>query len=365
MLYRTHRSTGLQLSAIGFGGMRFNGENDHETNAALMMAAYDAGINYFDTAIGYGTSEDIFGVALKEMVKTRAQKPFYVASKTFAATPDDLRRDVETSLKRMGLDYIDFYHFWCLLSPEAYAQRKSILTAFEQLKAEGLIRHVCVSTHMNGADIADMLRDYPFESILLGYSAMNYQFRESALDAAAAQQLGVVVMNPLGGGIIPQHPQLFSFLKSQDDETVVEAALRFLINDPRITVSLVGFSNHQQLQEALRAVDGYAPLSDARLTGIRQAMKASFNEMCTGCRYCDHCPVELPIPKLMDAYNQYQLSGKKQDILNRLSWHWGIKQDKTFFAACTECGACEGTCTQHLPIIARIKEIGEAAEEAK
>ncbi|MHB9132383.1 MAG: aldo/keto reductase [Armatimonadota bacterium] len=365
MLYRTHPSTGLSLSAIGFGGMRFENPDDPDACAELLLAAYHGGINYFDTAIGYGKSEELFGHALKEMKKTRATKPFYISSKTFAGTPDDLRRDIETSLTRMGLDYIDFYHFWCLLSPEIYQQRKPILKEFEKLKEEGLIRHICVSTHMSGADIGEMLRDYPFESVLLGYSAMNFLYREPGLDAAAAQKIGVIVMNPLGGGIIPQHPDRFAFLKSQQEETVVEAALRFLINDTRITTSLVGFSNQAQLQEALRAADGFIPLAEAQLAEIRLAMKGAFNEMCTGCQYCDHCPVELPIPKLMDAYNQYLLSGNTQDIANRLSWHWSLLNDRAYFEQCTECGACEAACTQHLPIIARIKAAADAAEKAK
>jgi len=365
MIYHIHPSTGLSLSAIGFGGMRFANPDDPEACAALVVAAYDAGINYFDTAIGYGKSEELFGLALREMKKTRAEKPFYVTSKTFANTPDDLRRDLETSLTRMGLDYLDFYHFWCLLSPELYQQRKGILKEFEKLKAEGLIRHIAVSSHMSGDDIGSMLRDYPFESVLLGYSAMNFLYRGPALDAAAAQRVGVIVMNPLGGGIIPQHPDRFAFLKSRAEETVVEAALRFLLNDARITTVLVGFSNQTQLQEALSAVDGFVPLADTQLAEIRAAMKDAFNTMCTGCQYCDHCPVGLPIPKLMDAYNQYLLSNNTQDIANRLNWHWSLLNDRAYFNQCTECGACEKLCTQHLPIIARLKEVGEAAEKAR
>lgn len=364
MLYRTHRSTGLQLSAIGFGGMRFEKTDDPDTCAALLLAAYNAGINYFDTAIGYDDSEVRFGYALKEMCKTRAERPFYIASKTFAGTADALRRDLETSLTRMGLDYIDFYHFWCLLNPEGYAQRKPVLKEFEKLREEGLIRHICVSTHMTGAEIGEMLRDYPFESVLLGYSAMNFLYREAGLDAAAALKLGVVVMNPLGGGIIPQNPERFAFLKSHPEESVVEAALRFLLNDKRITVSLVGFSNQQQLQQAVRAVDGFTSLTPARLAEIRAAMKASFNEMCTGCQYCDHCPVELPIPRLMDAYNRYLLSGDTQEIVNRLSWHWNLLKEHAFFDRCTECGQCEAACTQHLPIIARLKQVADASDAA-
>ena len=364
MIYHTHPSTGLQLSAIGFGGMRFENTNDPDSCAELLMAAYQAGINYFDTAIGYDKSEEMFGHALKEMKKTRNERPFYVSSKTFAGTRDDLRRDIETSLTRMGLDYIDFYHFWCLLSPEIYQQRKSILKEFEALKDEGLIRHICVSTHMSGADTAVMLRDYPFESVLLGYSAMNFLFRESGLDAASAAKIGVIVMNPLGGGIIPQHPERFEYLKTTEDETVVEAALRFLISDERITTSLVGFSNMAQLQQALSAVEGYSPRSKEQLAKMRLGMKESFNELCTGCQYCDHCPVGLPVPKLMDAYNQYLLSDNRQDIANRLNWHWGLLKERGYYEQCTECGQCEQACTQHLPIIQRIKEVADAAEKA-
>ncbi len=210
-----------------------------------------------------------------------------------------------------------------------------------------------------------MLRDYPFESVLLGYSAMNFLYREAGLDAAAAQKLGVVVMNPLGGWGYPTKsgalhlPQIHA-----ENESVVEGALRFLLNDERITVSLVGFSNLEQLREALSAVDGFTPLAPSRLAEMRAAMKGSFNEMCTGCQYCDHCPVELPIPRLMEAYNQYLLSGNTQDIVNRLRWHWDLLKERAFFAQCTECGQCETACTQHLPIIARLKEVAEASDAA-
>lgn len=84
MIYRTYGSTGIKVSAIGFGGMRFHDQKDIETCVSLMHAAYDAGINFFDTAIGYGKSEELFGAALKQMLKTRDQRPFYISTKTNA-----------------------------------------------------------------------------------------------------------------------------------------------------------------------------------------------------------------------------------------------------------------------------------------
>ena len=366
MIYRSYGQTGLQVSALGFGGMRFRDLDNVDACAALVKAAYDAGITYFDTAIGYGKSEERMGVAFKEMLKTRHARPFYVSTKTFAATPDDVRRDLETSLKRLQLDAVDFYHVWCLLSPEAWTERKAqgVLKAFEQMKSEGLVRHIVVSSHMHGRDIAGLLREYPFEGVLLGYSALNFAFREAGVQAAYELGRAVVVMNPLGGGAIPQHPERFAFLKTRPEETVVEAALRLLLNDPRITVALVGFSDQAQLREALRAVDGFRPLDAAAVARIRGALNTAFNELCTGCAYCDHCPRGLPVPKLMDAYNHAVLTGKDEDMANRLAWHWGILKEGHRLDQCIDCGECERACTQKLPIMQRLKKIRAEVDRA-
>lgn len=374
MLYRTYGKTGIDLSATGFGGMRFEKQRDIDACASLVKAAYDKGINLFDTAPGYGKSEEIFGAAFTEMNKTRRNKPFYVSTKSSKAEPDEIRKNLETSLKRMNLDYIDFYHFWYLMSLDEYYSRKAkgALKEFERLKDQGLIRHICVSTHMPGTDIAEMLRDYPFEGILLGYSVMNFAYREAGLAAAADLGLGVAVMNPLGGGLIPQHPRRFEFAKTRRDETIVEAALRFLINDPRITVALVGLSSIPQLNEAISAVDGYKPIASAAIQKIRDQLPEAFNQLCTACRYCrDKCPEGIPVEKLMGAYNFHTLVGDTKLTMENLKWHWGINLEDNNLDDCTECGLCEQACTQKLPIAKRLKTLRAeiekflAAEQAK
>ena len=365
MLYKRYGQTGIDVSAVGFGGMRFNNQDDVDQCASLVKAAYDADVNYFDTAIGYGKSEELFGVAFKEMKKTRASKPFYVATKTNSADPRKVREECETSLARMGLDAIDFYHVWCILARDNYDRRNAngVLKEFEKLKDEGLIKHICVSTHMTGSDIGEMLKDYPFEGVLLGYSAMNFAYREAGIQAAADLGLGVVVMNPLGGGLIPKHPDKFAFVKTRADETVVEGALRFLINDPRITVALVGLSTEEQLTEALGAVNGFRAIPAEKVNGIRKGLNESFNQMCTACQYCDNCPQGIPVPQLMESYNMSMLDGNATGMLNRLRWHWGVPLDSAHFSACVECGECEAACTQKLPIMTRLKEIAAEAEK--
>jgi predicted aldo/keto reductase-like oxidoreductase len=364
MDYRKYGDTGTPLSAIGFGGMRFIDQNNVDACATLIQTAYDKGINYFDTAPGYGKSEELFGVAFKEMLKHRSTKPFYVSTKTFCGDPAEIRKELETSLQRMGLDYIDFYHVWCIMNKEAYQERKlkGALEAFEKLQQEGLIRHICVSSHMTGTDIEWMLKDYPFAGILLGYSVMNYAYREQGIKAAADLQRGVVIMNPLGGGIIPQHPERFDFVRTRPDETAVQGALRFLLNDERITTALIGFSTVEQIDEAISAVDGFHPLSPATVQEIRGHLRDAFDQLCTGCGYCDNCPEGVPIPKMMDSYNQFMLSGNLASIPDRLSWHWGIGRRSEVHDLCSKCGLCEEACTQKLPIRERLDEIKKAVQ---
>ena len=361
MIYNTYGSTGIKVSAIGFGGMRFENQDDVDGCASLVKAAYDAGINYFDTAPGYGKSEDLFGVAIKEMSKTRAKKPFYISTKSARTDPAEVRRECETSLKRMNLDYIDFYHVWCLVTLDEFHLRKArgVLKEFEKLKSEGLIRHICVSSHMTGSEISKMLAEYFFEGILLGYSASNFAYRDKGIEAAAKLNCGVVIMNPLSGGAIPQNPRRFAFVKTRPDETVVEAALRFLLNDPRITAALVGASRRNHIDQAIRAVDGFKPIPPQAIKKIRNSLNYAFNELCTACSYCDKCPQGIPIPKLMDTYNQYALTGRTIEMINRIRWHWNISLEDEYLTKCTECGECEKACTQKLPIRERLKFIRE------
>ncbi len=365
MIYRSYGKTGKKVSAIGFGGMRFSEIDNTDACVEMMLRAARGGITYFDTAPGYfkTKSEKVFGEGFAEM--KRAGLPFYCASKTFAADEAGIRREIEGQLKRLGLPSIDFYHIWCITSLSNWEGRKKkgVIDTFIKLKEEGLIKHICVSSHLIGDEIKTLLEEGIFEGVLFGYSAYNFKARTEAFDAIRKQGLGCVVMNPLGGGLIPQHPELFEFLKTQGDETAVEAALRFLLAHEDITVTLVGFSRLQEVDDALKAVSGYRAISSEQIEAMKEKAGRSFEGICTGCQYCDDCPEGIPIPQLMDAYNHKILYGDEAQIVERLKEHWGIPQDVAL--RCAECGNCESACTQHLPIIDRLKEVARAKGKKK
>ena len=201
-----------------------------------------------------------------------------------------------------------------------------------------------------------MLVDHPeIEGVTLGYCAINFPYRQQGVEAARRLRKGVVAMNPLGGCLIPQHPDAFDFIRAPGDPDVVTAALRFLVSDPGITTALVGFSSPAHVEASVRAIENFKPYTTAHLVEIRAAIQKDFNEMCTGCGYCLPCPQGIPIPQYMDIYNLVQLKVGYNEIRARFKYHWDMTPAKA--AECVECGLCESRCTQHLPIINRLKKI--------
>ncbi len=356
MIYREYGNTGKRVSAIGFGGMRFERPADYDYSAATVLHAFDKGITYFDTAPGYseGNSERIIGLAVREMKKRGT--PFFIATKSSKANGAALRRELEASLKVLNIDSVDFFHCWYVLTLEDWEQRKAGGAVKEILRAkeEGLIRHAVFSTHLGGEDIRRVIEEGCFEGVTLGYSVVNFPYREEGIWAAAERRMGVVVMNPLGGGTIVQNEETFRFVKIHRKQTMVEAALHFLLSDERITVSLVGCRNSRDVDDAVHAADTFRPYTNEEIRSIRARVETGFNNLCTSCMYCRNCPEDIPVWKYMDTANLLYLRGN-ESLQERLGAHWGA--DIADLDRCIECGACERACTQHLPIIERFKEL--------
>jgi len=367
MNYSEYGKTGAKVSAVGFGGMRFDESKSNEENAQLLLYAQSKGINFFDTAPGYcsGTSESIFGVALKQMADRRDS--YYVSTKggvpmaPYAA--DRARAAVEKSLKRLNVDRIDFYHVWCIRRMDQYerAMKKGGQYAgLIRCKEEGLIGHIVISTHLPGDQIKHIVQKGEFEGVLLGVNILNFPYRWEGIQAAYEAGLGVVAMNPLSGGLIPQHEKEFAFL-ADGSETPTQAALRFCINCPQITVTLVGFTTREHIDAACRIADAAKAFTEGDIARVRAHVSENMNALCTGCGYCvECCPANIPIASYMQAYNEKPLFHRtEREMLGRMRfYHWNLLSDRVANAGdCTECAACEEACTQHLNIRDRLKEI--------
>ena len=101
------------------------------------------------------------------------------------------------------------------------------------------------------------------------------------------------------------------------------------------------------MDDAVKAVENLEERPAKEIVKLYEDKGVALNNLCTGCAYCKGCPKEIEIPKFMDAYNQQILTGKETAAKERLNKA----------AECIACGKCERACTQHLPIIERLKEI--------
>lgn len=365
MIYKPYGKTGKRVSAIGFGGMRFQDDCSIEEGAEIVRYANELGINYFDTAPNYcnDRSEDIFGEAFKKM-----PNDFYVSTKSSIGnepTADDVRRRLEKSLKRLGVEKINFYNMWCILTFEQYKKviaKDGPYWGALKAKEEGLIDHLVFSTHASGEEIRMMVEEGLFEGVTLGYNAVNFPYRAEGIDAAHEHGLGVVTMNPLGGGLIPQNQEYFSFLKQNQEESTIQAALRFNASHESISVVLSGMGSKEEVKHNVEAIKNIDVLNKDKIGQIKSQLREEMNGFCTTCQYCKHCPKNINIPMFMELYNSYILKGLEatKQKYEELKGFGAIKVEKDAMPKdCIACGKCEKLCTQKLDIINRLKWLDE------
>ncbi len=375
MRYRLFGETGKNLSIMSMGGLRYPyNEGDPEEAVNLIVKSYEMGVNYFDTAPNYveDTSEKITGLAMKEIDRINAGKenpiPYYWGTKSSLGsdkTSDDVMRRIETSLKRLGKDNIPFYYMWCFKDLEHHKTVIKKGGPYEgalKAKKEGLIDHILFSTHASGKENIAILNDNVYEGMLIGYNFTNFPRQEEAIQLAHQKNIGVLVMNPLAGGLIPRNQQFFE-QKLKDSGTgmsLVQTALAFCMGQREIDVTLSGVENQEQLIENIKTLNYLNVFDENRLAELKKQYLEGLEGICTTCQYCNICPLDIPVHKIMRAYNSKILDGlgKFQEWMDWYKDEQGVDV-KAEIAKCVECGICENACTQKLDITGRFKEIAK------
>jgi len=384
MIYREFGKTGKKISALGFGCMRLpelkiaemNEEEklarvnlswyeaqrddtwivDEEKSIPLLKAAYDAGVNYFDTAQFYChfKSQVVLGKAAKLMDREKVMIATKIPLDEVNGT-NDYRRMLEMQLKLLDMDYIDFYHFHGI-NKESYNEK---IVGFnlkkEAQKAidEGLVKHVSFSWHGDNNDIPYIVESFEmFSSALLQYNLLD-RSNEKNIDYLANKGIGVVIMGPVGGGRLSVPSQLSEKLLGKDFSTP-ELALRFVLANKNVSCAISGMSNMEMLENNLKIAGIEKPMTEEefrKASLMMEELKKLSDLYCTGCNYCLPCPKEINIPHLFNAYiyhNVYGLSAQAKNM-------WSSKRG-TPVSECTACGVCEEKCPQKIKVIEKLKE---------
>ena len=265
-------------------------------------------------------------------------------------------------LERLQTDRIDFYLVHGL-DGESWTKMKGlgVREFLDEEKRRGRIRYAGFSFHGKRDDFPRIVDDYDgwaFSQIQYNYMDTDYQAGTAGLRYAAEKGLGVVVMEPLKGGRLAVNlpPEMKSVFDGRPEGwSPAEWALRFVWNDPGVSLLLSGMNSAAQLEENLRVADSSVPetLSAAQAMvygAARGGLQCRIRADCTGCRYCQPCPQGVEIPELLAALNAAKMWNTKDP------WLTGYTRTTGKPSLCIECGKCEEMCPQGLPIRALLKE---------
>lgn len=330
MEYRKLGKTELVVSKLGFGGIPIMRVPEKEAEEILNKAA-ESGITFFDTARGYVDSEAKIGKALKG----RRQK-LVLATKSMARSQQKMREEIEKSLKMLDTDYIDLYQCHNIKTMEEMAKVLGPNGAMEALvaaKKEGKIRHIGFSSHII-ATALEGVKSGLFETVQIPYNFIEQAPGEELLPNARQENVGIIVMKPLAGGIFSRPDLALKFLLAQDVSTVIP-----------------GMDSVEQVERNVLLAQDNSGLSEEELQYLVKEAGEIGTAFCRRCDYCKPCPQGVDISNcfmLLGYYERYDLPWWAKDRYEGMP----VKAD-----ACEECGICETRCPYSLPIREMLKKV--------
>lgn len=367
---------GEDIKKLGFGLMRLpmNGADvDLEQTKKMADRFIESGFTYFDTAYPYinGKSEE----AVKEVLSKRHPRESYqLASKMpvwLCKNKEDFAPLLNLQLERTGAGYFDFYLLHAL-DRQRMVQMDEIggWDFVKEAKEKGLIKHFGFSFH-DTADILDqILTAHPeaeFVQLQLNYADWESDKVQSRLcyEVARKHHIPIIVMEPVkGGNLAGMSPASQEIFKSKrPDASVASWAMRYVASLEGIITVLSGMSNVDQMEDNLATMSDFEKFTDddyATVASVMEEMNKIETIPCTDCKYCvEDCPQKINIPAILATYNTYKVYQDLNGIKGHYNW---VTNGGGKASDCIACGACEGHCPQHIPIIDSLNEIAEVIE---
>ncbi len=316
MEYRRMGRSGLKVSEICLGTMTFGHGTDRGEAERIVDRAFDAGVNFFDTANGYSNGQS--EIMLGEILKGRRQEAI-IATKVFnpmGPGPNDsgmsrshIMRAIEDSLSRLQTDYVDIYYIHHV---DTQTPLEEMLRAFDDLVHQGKVRYIACSNYeawrlMEALWISDTKNLARFECYQPQYSLVVRDIEEELIPVCQLKGLGVVVWSPLAGGFLtgkyqpgqdkvagsrseegwafperyfaPNADETLTVLLDVAKElgrTPAQVATRWVLEQPAITSAIIGARTLAQADDNLRA--GGWQLPQEALTKLNQvsALRARY-----------------------------------------------------------------------------------------
>lgn len=357
IVYRTLGRTGLRLPIVSVGAGNI-------TDAAILRAALEAGITHFDTARSYGRGTNETMIA--SVIKDRPRDSFVIGTKSFnpavdnrtgvfkkTTNPDVFIRDLDESLRTLGLEYVDIFYLHDVVRGESI-RMDSVLKVFETAKQSGKARAIGVSTHREEPEVIRAAIETKIWDVVL----TAYNFRQPHLDEvtkaiaeAAAAGLGIVAMKTQAGVFWdPERKQPIN----------AKAALKWALQNENVHTAIPGVASLEELEADLAVMEDLA-LNAAEKGDLKLGMAPPGPGLyCGQCGTCvAQCRSKLDIPTLMRSY-MYAYGYRKPARARETLAAAGIRR-----VPCAKCPSCTVACALGLPVreravdIARITSVPE------
>ncbi|MCR4435922.1 MAG: aldo/keto reductase [Clostridiales bacterium] len=310
--------TNLLASRVGFGCIPIQ-RISFDDARHLLRKAYNSGINFFDTARAYSDSEEKIGYALADV-----RKEIIIATKTMAKDKNTLLEHLDTSLKNLKTDYIDIYQ---LHAPEYMPRPDGPDELYDTLinaKKAGKIRFIGITNHK--LEIAkEAAQSNLYDTVQFPLSSLSSEDDLELVEICRQNNVGLIAMKALAGGLITKASSAFSFLWQYDN-----------------VVPIWGIQKEPELDEFLDLAKNPPVLDEEMMKIIENDRVELSGAFCRGCGYCMPCPAGIPIP--MAA--RISLLLRRAPYQPYLEDEW--KEKMELISGCLECGQCKSKCPYEL-----------------
>ena len=333
--YRTLGKTGLRVTGVGYG-------IGFVPVPEVVSRALDMGINYYDTARSYGDSEKIFS----GVIKGRQRDKIVIASKSSSREKDAIVKDLETSLKALGTDYVDIWHLHGRDNPEMIPDEA--IEGLEECKKSGKARFIGFSCHdpYNMADFA--IETGKFDVVQTTYSfPIGAIYRNRAIEKMHEAGIGIIAMKVVIA--------LSGFnLTRIDSPPATEgegplAGIKWVLQNPAIGTTVPFMRTVEELEMNFRAMsEPYTPQDEKMLYTRNEEIRQDYCRMCYECKGA--CPNSVPVTDELRFLAYYDFGGN----FNQAKNNFGCLPEKIQSVRCSDCSSCTIECPNGVDVRNRL-----------
>lgn len=311
-------NTGLMVTKTAMGCLPVQ-RCDEEYAVRLLRAAYEGGINYFDTANAYTDSEKKIGLALSDV-----RDHIVISTKSAARDKAGVLAHIQNSLRMLKTDYIDLFQFHqAVMVPNPKDPNGAYAGALEA-RERGWIRHIGVTSHR--IDVAEAcIASGNFETLQFPFSYISSDRDLALAEKCKAAGMGYIAMKGLAGGMLTNARACHAFMKQYDN-----------------VVPIWGIQKMEELEQWLQVAEEDPDMDDELAAFIQKERQELSGSFCRSCGYCMPCPVGIEIRNC----------ARMNMLLRRSPWkqymtpEWQAKMEK--INDCLECHRCSSRCPYQL-----------------